>query len=150
LDWDDFLEANDYQNRPALNTGTEYTWTPESSLQQGIYSLSITSPTFNPNESPYFGLVEPSSSKPESTASNKGLSTAAQVGIGLGVPLGVIVAILGYAFMREHRLRKAAEQPATAGEGGQLQWQPQQEAAVKTPQELHGKTYIPELQGKCD
>ena len=66
--------------------------------------------------------------------------------------LGVIVAILGYAFGREHRLRRAAEQRATMGERGsyrQLETVQQKlhEVAANGRHELQGGTDgIPELQ----
>jgi hypothetical protein len=112
----------------ALNTDGQFVWTPDSFLDQGIYKLQISSPDDAPNESNLFSIMEPvatSITAATSTQTNSiptispyqsdsskssGPSQTVKVGIGLAIPLGMIVVGLAvFLFWKERRRRILAE-----------------------------------------
>jgi hypothetical protein len=143
----------------ALNTASSITFTPDPSLQQGVYGFFIATPNRNSSESPFFALVSPSTTSasspanPSSTSASfpatpSGLSDAAKVGIGLGVSLGLIIlACIGFIFWRERsRRRIVAEVAAIHSHRGQVSspaqtFQPVTELEAKNPvHELRGES----------
>jgi hypothetical protein len=133
-------------------------WTLVTSLQQGVYDLVISSPDYNPNESPYFSIVaavqshnasatsaacsSPSSSPTNSSQPNpSSLSSAVKVGIGLGIPLAVaVLSVFGLLFRCE-RIKRLAAQAATSGLHHRLT-----EDQIPSSTQQRPKVLTPELQ----
>jgi hypothetical protein len=122
----------------ALNRDTSLIWIPQKELVQGIYAFFISSPNRNSSESPFFALQVANAASP-------GHSTAAKVGIGLGVPfaLTVLAFVALLIWLLLHRVGR--EQEGVLASENANKKNKTTEVERREPIELGGRSIGPEL-----
>jgi hypothetical protein len=124
----------------ALNTDTSLTWIPQKELVQGIYAFFISSPNRNSSESPFFALQIANST-------SSSLSTAAKVGIGLGIPFALTMLAFVALLIRLSSLQRAGREreDGTVPEDTPRKNNEMIETGRREPIELGGTSIGPEL-----